>query len=801
MFDDLPEFIANRINGLIDDLDTQQGEIEGDIETIYETLGAKADDTDFVGATTSSAGQHGLVPAPAKKDTREKLESTFLTSYGTWNKLGLHYYTDDSGKTAIDIMSGTRICDRYPFPEAAAGHNGLMSRSDKTKLDLLPNDAEANVQSDWSITNASSDAFIKNMPYYLRSTIEGYVDRTATEFSATWLISKSLSTIVPQAGKIYSVAGEIHTAGDPPHAFPVDGAGDYCLKRFKWNGSEYEIEGEANVQSDWNQADATADDYIKSKPAIKGGTGFGSVIEGDTTYNTASGYASHAEGTHTTASGDLSHAEGYNTTASNSYAHAEGEGTTASGGASHAEGFITSATAASAHAEGTYTTASGEQSHAGGYHTIASGNSQTVIGKYNVADQDKAFIIGNGTDDSNRSNAFAVDWNGDITGSAFEGVTSALDSLDDKVLNTYITKSANGSIASFSDGADSIPMKSLVTNIVPKQSGTGTPSPDNVRPISGWDSVEVWDDPKYAGLIDWNQLCNPGYPVSQTVNGITFTNNQDGSITANGTATADAYETTSFSLLDGRQLGHVYYIGGCPNGGSASTYWFGGRYLMNDAIQHDFGNGRIAKDLSGAQYSSSFTICIQSGTTVNNLVFKPQIVDLTQMFGSAIADYIYELEQVTAGAGVAWFKNLFPKDYYEYNAGEETCVSAVNGDAYIHNTADLGRTAYGGTLDVVSGVLTAYPFYPSYNGETLNGRWICDRAVYAEGTTPPTGSQVALISGTGTTYTLTPTEVKTLLGENNVWADAGSVEVVYRADPTLAYQELANAVIALGGNV
>ena len=43
----------------------------------------------------------------------------------------------------------------------------------------------------------------------------------------------------------------------------------------------------------------------------------------------------------------------------------------------------------------------------------------------------------------------------------------------------------------------------------------------------------------------------------------------------------------------------------------------------------------------------------------NNMVF-----DLTQMFGSTIADYIYTLEQNTAGSGVAWFRKLFPKDYY-----------------------------------------------------------------------------------------------------------------------------------------
>ena len=36
------------------------------------------------------------------------------------------------------------------------------------------------------------------------------------------------------------------------------------------------------------------------------------------------------------------------------------------------------------------------------------------MGKYNIKDSfsDYAFIIGNGTSDTSRSNAFAVDWNG-----------------------------------------------------------------------------------------------------------------------------------------------------------------------------------------------------------------------------------------------------------------------------------------------------------------------------------------------------------------------------------------------------
>lgn len=52
--------------------------------------------------------------------------------------------------------------------------------------------------------------------------------------------------------------------------------------------------------------------------------------------------------------------------------------------------------------------------------------------------------------------------------------------------------------------------------------------------------------------------------------------------------------------------------------------------------------------------------------------------DLTQMLGTTIADYIYSLEQANAGAGVAWFKKLFPNDYYEYNAGEIVSVQGLS---------------------------------------------------------------------------------------------------------------------------
>ena len=60
-------------------------------------------------------------------------------------------------------------------------------------------------------------------------------------------------------------------------------------------------------------------------------------------------------------------------------------------------------------------------------------------------------------------------------------------------------------------------------------------------------------------------------------------------------------------------------------------------------------------------------------------VFKVRVntFDLTQMFGSTIADYIYSLETANAGAGVAFFRALFPMPYSAYNPGQLLSVKAL----------------------------------------------------------------------------------------------------------------------------
>ena len=153
--------------------------------------------------------------------------------------------------------------------------------------------------------------------------------------------------------------------------------------------------------------------------------GWETVANGDASHaegrgTHASGNTSHAEGNYTTASGDYSHAEGLKTVANGDASHAEGGDTTASGDYSHAEGIGTTASGDHSHAEGYNTTASGGYSHAEGGRTIAAGRLQHVQGQYNIeeasvdeySNSKYAHIVGNGTDDTHRSNAHTLDWHG-----------------------------------------------------------------------------------------------------------------------------------------------------------------------------------------------------------------------------------------------------------------------------------------------------------------------------------------------------------------------------------------------------
>ena len=146
------------------------------------------------------------------------------------------------------------------------------------------------------------------------------------------------------------------------------------------------------------------------------------------TNNTSpTGTNASAMGQSTTASGSRSTAMGYSTTASGNQSTAMGSSSTASGSRSTAMGQSTTASGYASTSMGSLTTASGIVSTAMGDNTTVSDFASLVIGQYNstgssvtnnatsFSTSNTAFVIGNGADSSNKSDAFKVMFNGDTT--------------------------------------------------------------------------------------------------------------------------------------------------------------------------------------------------------------------------------------------------------------------------------------------------------------------------------------------------------------------------------------------------
>lgn len=133
-----------------------------------------------------------------------------------------------------------------------------------------------------------------------------------------------------------------------------------------------------------------------------------------------------------------------------------------------------------------------------------------------------------------------------------------------------------------------------------------------------------------------NLIPYPYTDTTKTVNGVTFTDNGDGSITVNGTATANAIyfvrTNSNFTVEKG-----IYTLSGCPTGGNKSSYSLG-IDVYNDKTWlknfFDYGEG-VFVDLTSSVFTGlPVYISVVTGTTVNNLVFKPMLE-----LGNAATDY------------------------------------------------------------------------------------------------------------------------------------------------------------------
>ena len=125
---------------------------------------------------------------------------------------------------------------------------------------------------------------------------------------------------------------------------------------------------------------------------------------------------------------------------------------------------------------------------------------------------------------------------------------------------------------------------------------------------------------------------------------------------------------------------------------------------------------------SGRRYAACiggvWGIGTSDGTAISVTGGTDQVFDLTLMFGPTIANYINTLETATPGAGVAWFRGLFPKDYYDYDAGtlrsvQTSAHKTVGFNAYDNETGKA--LVIGGSEYEITGTYTAL----TLDGETV----------------------------------------------------------------------------------
>ena len=384
------------------------------------------------------------------------------------------------------------------------------------------------------------------------------------------------------------------------------------------------------------------------------------------------------------------------------------------------------------------------------------------------------------------------------------GEAEFTEALADKA--SAIVDTASGAIASFPDGA-AVPAKDVTIGIEPVQAGSGDPSPENVRPISGWTGANVARTGKNALDIANASIAKPSwYPGGW-------------------------YGTTKNSKA-GITQERGYMDGGA--GGFSTTLKPGTTYTISWTYDKALAN-------SCSLFCGSY-----NGTDQNILADNVTVYSNTNRFSYTFTVPSDSLEIVirpTVTAAVQSSGQTYDIDYIQIEPGSTaTAYEPFSGTTIPISWQSVAGTVYGGTLDVTSGVLTVDTVKVTYNGSSSSTGYTEHSALFsvnpvAAGYTLETTNlkcnrlkpsnysvatdnhehfanqalvafyvsesvsdwstyltanpiEISYKIGVPQTYQLTATEVEMLLGENNVWADTGDSTVTYRADTKLYIQKI-----------
>ena len=266
------------------------------------------------------------------------------------------------------------------------------------------------------------------------------------------------------------------------------------------------------------------------------------------------------------------------------------------------------------------------------------------------------------------------------------------------------------------------------------QSGTPTPSAP----------VDIESAKADFRCVGKNLIPYPYRETTNTMNGITFTDNGDGTVTASGTATA----TASFILCDNLVLDDGDYIlTGDMDSETAygnSAILFNENNIISGTAHWNYGINAPCNFTVDNYTINSLRIRIPAGATVSDLTFKPML----------------RLADVTDSTYEPYTKHDTTTDL-TLRAIEVTSSDAYNlvrdGKYYIADTLDYSE-------DNGFGVTRRIGHIASYDSETLTTKWMSSKDVYASGTYPSAGAVVDYILTSETTENITTAQALALLG-------------------------------------
>ena len=353
------------------------------------------------------------------------------------------------------------------------------------------------------------------------------------------------------------------------------------------------------------------------------------------------------------------------------------------------------------------------------------------------------------------------------------------------------TKSA---IAHITDGADDVPISEGTFYIAPSQSGTGTPSPSNPRPIVGYTGMTI----SHAKNLF---LPNPTDSAASTTNGVTRSYSIDTQeFTLSGTnektdanwlianwsnetivgLKAGATYTFSHNLSNNCYAQITYYD---TNGSTKTLVSLTGNASKNASTQFtvpsDFDrprNFQIGIYRTATTVDEQAHFMIMGGAVTSDFV-KYVTPETLPVSWQTEAGTVYGGELKTDGTltesyavlslAVADMNNT--ESYPGWtNSGIRQYVSA--GDVVLNDEITSVGQGYGynttGTKDII------YLPKSLYNNMTQT-QWQTDY--------PDLVIQIAVPLATPNEYSLSPISLSTYYGDNNVWCDTGDTQIDYRS--------------------